>query len=211
MGRRRKKNAKTKLVILFSMIIGLLILMLTFNSVPDIITTENIKEGIHYKELKSNKKIFETDKKVVAIVSLTCPHCYEFVQTFKYMQKDIEFIPVGWGKGFESLSRIMFTAKKFSNSNKVIYKLFELYKNPNTNINEAFRIIQNNSKVTLQEIKKYYGSEELDQLIYINQKNANKLPVNSVPIVIVNNKKLKIENIKGADNFKTLMNELIKN
>ena len=208
---RKSKKLKNKLIIGFSILVAFLIVMLTFNRVPDVITSENIKEGIHYNEIsKDNKDLYKSDKKIIAIVSMTCPHCYDFAKTFRYMQKDIEFVPVGWGRGFEQLSKVMLTAKKFSNNNKVIYELFELYKNPNVSVNQAFRIIQENTKATLQEIQEYYASPTLAALIKTNQKNANQLPVTGVPTILVGSKKLKIENIKGNDNFKVLMNELTK-
>lgn len=205
---KKSKKLRNKLIIGFASLITLFIIMLTYNSVPEIITPDNIRERIHYTEI--NGDLYESNKKVVAIVSLTCPHCYNFTQNFRDIQKDIEFVPVGWGRGFEQLSKVMFTAKHFSTNNKVIYELFEIYHNQNVNINQAFKVIEKNTKAKIKDIEKYYNSKELKELIIKNQIKANKLPVTSVPTILVGNKKLKMENIKGVDNLKVLINEITK-
>ncbi len=205
---RKSKKLKNKLIIGFSGLIALFIIMLTYNRVPETITPDNIKEGIHYTEVDGD--LYDSNKKVVAIVSLTCPHCYNFTQNFRDIQKDIEFVPVGWGRGFESLSKVMFTAKHFSNNNKVIYELFDLYHTQNASVSQAFKVIEKNTVAKMQDIEKYYNSEELKELIIRNQIKANKLPVTGVPTILVGDKKLKMENIKGTDNFKVLINEIKK-
>lgn len=205
---KKSKKLRNKLIIGFASLITLFIIMLTYNSVPEIITPDNIRERIHYTEI--NGDLYESNKKVVAIVSLTCPHCYNFTKNFRDIQKDIEFVPVGWGRGFEQLSKVMFTAKHFSTNNKVIYELFEIYHNQNVNINQAFKVIEKNTKAKIKDIEKYYNSKELKELIIKNQIKANKLPVTSVPTILVGNKKLKMENIKGVDNLKVLINEITK-
>jgi len=50
----------------------------------------------------------------------------------------------------------------------------------------------------------------IKELIIRNQIKANKLPVTGVPTILVGDKKLKMENIKGTDNFKVLINEIKK-
>ena len=199
---KKSKKIKNKLIIGFSGLVALFVIMLTYNRVPETITPDNIREGIHYTEISGD--LYESNKKVVAIVSLTCPHCYNFTQNFRDIQKDIEFVPVGWGRGFESLSKVMFTAKHFSNNNKVIYELFELYHTQNASISQAFKVIEENTVAKMQDI------EELKELIIKNQIRANKLPVTGVPTILVGDKKLKMENITGADNFKVLINEIAK-
>lgn len=206
---KKSKKLRNKLIIGLSGLIAFFIIMLTYKSVPDVITPDNIKKGIHYTEVNSD--LYKSNKKIVAIVSLTCPHCYNFTKNFRDIQKNIEFVPVGWGRGFEQLSKIMFTAKKFSSNNKVIYELFEIYNTTqNVNLNQAFKVIEKNTKAKIQEIETYYNSEELKELVIRNQIKANKLPVTSVPTILVGDKKLKLENVKGNDNLKFLIKEITK-
>jgi len=173
------------------------------------ITPTNITENLHYEVVKKGY-VSENSKPLVAVISITCPHCYDFSQSFKYMEDKIEFIPVGWDLDHEKNAKIVFTAKHFSKENEIIYKLFDLYKKDVVSNEEALKLIASVTKTDFKIVEDYFNSEELLKIVKNNINHSEEVVVNSVPTLFIKDKKLNLNKAETEKDLKVLIEELIK-